>query len=204
MCPVLPQEKHWAVMFFSLTKQRKQVMFPSLLPEPLALSSNLSLSNLDLELEKTDNHIWLSDVPILLIQNGNMQLTTSRGNPWLFGSWTQTSCCCAHNRIVPGIFPKPSISRMCVNRAYNQLCHSKVPWRDWSPHGMGWPALRCALYFGSLASTAPRHTAEVSLCFPSPQAVCGTSLYLNKEKIFIRLRFWGLENCLIHGNTISG
>lgn len=39
-------------VFFSITKQRKKVLFPSLLPEPLALSSNLCLSNLDLELEK--------------------------------------------------------------------------------------------------------------------------------------------------------
>lgn len=30
MCPVLPQERHWALIFFSLTKQRKQVMSPSL------------------------------------------------------------------------------------------------------------------------------------------------------------------------------
>lgn len=49
---VLSQEQNWALVFFSVTKQRKHVMYPSLLYEPLALSSNLHLSSLDLELEK--------------------------------------------------------------------------------------------------------------------------------------------------------
>ena len=51
-CPVHSQEQNWTLVVFSVTKQRKQVMFPSLLYEPLALSSNLRPSSLDLELEK--------------------------------------------------------------------------------------------------------------------------------------------------------
>lgn len=49
-CPFTGAELGSSV--FSVTKQRKQVMYPSLLYEPLALNSNLHLSSLDLELEK--------------------------------------------------------------------------------------------------------------------------------------------------------
>lgn len=189
-------------------------MFPSLLYEPLALSSKLWLSNLDTEPEKA-RHIWLSDAPILLILDGNMQPITSRGNLPIF--WplnirkSQPSCCCEHNGVVPNIFTKPGISRMCLNVIRDQVncaTHLSLDWSDLKALGPMWGG-RMHLLEPVCVSTGPRcgtHCALRSLVcagipthcssfpehFTARQAVCGISLYLNKTSsnknhIFVRL-----------------
>lgn len=135
MCPVLPQERHWPLIFFSLTKQRKQVMFHSLLSEPefkcLSIKSRFRAGKRQTITFDYLMHqfYWFR----MAICNLLLQEETSG-----YLAVEHRQAVLMHTTELFQVFSLSPAYPGCVWTGYKISCvRSKVPWRHWSPHRAG-------------------------------------------------------------------
>lgn len=172
MCPVLPQERHWALVFFSLTKQRKQVMSPSLVwafdPEfkSLSIKSRFRAGKRRIITYDYQMHqcYWFR----MALCNLALQEKTSG---YLAVERRQAV---VHTTELFQVFSLSPAYPGCVWTGHIISCvRSKVPWRPWSPHRAGaacpyrfW-CVRCIALLVTGWYCTPTHYSSFSVLYIS-------------------------------------